>query len=109
LHSPTSQQQRHYPAAITVLIIYKGGNLFGLPDGRKNNHIMSTSRRKKDAKRDIILKFTGRSLWHAEALLIHKVLMETNWNLHQAARELQIPRSTLYSKMKKHNIKRHIE
>lgn len=70
---------------------------------------MCTSRRKKDTKGDIILEFTGRSLWHAEASLIHRVLVETNWNLHQAARELQIPRSTLYSKMRKHNIKRHIE
>jgi transcriptional regulator of acetoin/glycerol metabolism len=38
--------------------------------------------------------------------LIHKVLQETNWNLRQTARELEIARGTLYSKIKKHNIKR---
>jgi two-component system NtrC family response regulator/two-component system response regulator HydG len=33
-------------------------------------------------------------------------LGETNWNLKQAARELDIARGTLYSKMKKYGIER---
>lgn len=58
------------------------------------------------AKEEIILELTDRSLPKAEATLIHKVLQETNWNLKQAARELEIARGTLYSKIRKHNIKR---
>ncbi len=58
------------------------------------------------AQEEVILELTEPSLPKAEALLIEKVLKETNWNLKQAARELQIARSTLYSKMKKYNIKR---
>ncbi len=67
---------------------------------------MSDHSRTETRKEEIILELTDCSLPKAEANLIHKVLQETNWNLRQTARELEIARGTLYSKMKKHNIKR---
>ncbi len=53
-----------------------------------------------------VLHLYSRSLPLAESTLIRKVLDETNWNLKQAAKELEIARGTLYSKIKKYNIKR---
>jgi two-component system NtrC family response regulator/two-component system response regulator HydG len=38
--------------------------------------------------------------------MIHKVLEETDWNLKQAAKEMEIARGTLYSKMKKYGIEK---
>jgi len=67
---------------------------------------MSDHSRTETTKEEIILELTECSLPKAEANLIHKVLQETNWNLRQTAMELEIARGTLYSKMKKHNIKR---
>lgn len=67
---------------------------------------MSDQSKAETAKEEIILELTDRSLLKAEATLIHKVLQQTNWNLTQAARELEIARGTLHNKMKKHNIKR---
>ena len=61
---------------------------------------------RKAAKQEVILELADGSLHKAEATLIHKVLHDTNWNLNRAARELDIPRGSLYSKMKKHSIKR---
>jgi transcriptional regulator of acetoin/glycerol metabolism len=58
------------------------------------------------AREEIILELTGPSLPKAEAYMIHKVLEERGWNVKQAANDLEIARSTLYSKMKKYNIKR---
>jgi len=52
------------------------------------------------------LMLTERSLPKAEEVLIRKVLEETDWNLKQAAGLLSIARGTLYSKIKKHNIRR---
>jgi len=46
------------------------------------------------------------SLANAEATLIQEVLQETDWNLKRAARRLKIARGILYSKIKKHNIRR---
>ena len=66
---------------------------------------MSDQSRAETAE-EIILELDDHSLLKAEATLIHKVLEQTNWNLRQAARELEIARGTLYNKMKKHNIKR---
>ncbi|MDP2644877.1 MAG: sigma-54 dependent transcriptional regulator [Desulfobacterales bacterium] len=53
-------------------------------------------------------KFTisSRSLHEAEAVIILKVLQETNWNLKQAAKELDIARGTLYGKMKKYGFEK---
>jgi len=50
------------------------------------------------------LRLSSRSLPRAESTLIRRVLEETNWNLKQAAKELDIARGTLYSKMKKYGI-----
>jgi len=94
-------------AASTFGTISKQGNKFRvLSAGSKRFHIMSDHYRIETANQGIILELTDRSLPKAEATLIHKVLKEKKWNLKQAARELEIARTTLYSKMKKHNIKR---
>ncbi|HUV50074.1 MAG TPA: helix-turn-helix domain-containing protein [Anaerolineae bacterium] len=58
------------------------------------------------AKDEILLDLIDHSLPKAEATLIHRVLEETNWNLKKAAMKLEIARGTLYSKIKKYNIKR---
>ena len=56
--------------------------------------------------REFTLRLPSRSLPLAEETLIRKVLEDTNWNLKQAARELDIARGTLYSKMKKYGVER---
>jgi len=62
---------------------------------------------KKDLQpKKFVLHLYSRSLPLAESTLIRKVLEETNWNLKQAAKELEIARGTLYSKIKKYDIKR---
>jgi DNA-binding NtrC family response regulator len=62
--------------------------------------------RKDTQPKEFVLRLYSRSLPLAESTLIRKVLEETNWNLKQAAKELEIARGTLYSKIKKYNIKR---
>ena len=57
-------------------------------------------------EKKITLELKDYSLANAEATLIQEVLKETEWNLKRAAKELDIARGTLYSKIKKHNIKR---
>ena len=54
----------------------------------------------------VTLRLPSRSLATAESTLIRQVLEETNWNLKQASRVLDIARGTLYSKMKKFGIER---
>jgi transcriptional regulator with PAS, ATPase and Fis domain len=44
------------------------------------------------------------SLAENERRLILHVLQECNWNKHEAARRLQVSRSTLYSKIRRHGI-----
>jgi DNA-binding NtrC family response regulator len=56
-------------------------------------------------KKKFRLSLTSPSLALAEATLIQKVLDENHWNLKQAALELEIARGTLYSKIKKYNLK----
>lgn len=46
----------------------------------------------------------SRSLRKLERSLLATVLEETNWNLSKAAKILEISRTTLYSKIKKHKI-----
>ena len=58
------------------------------------------------AKEEFTLALMDRSLPKAESTLIRKVLEETDWNLKHSAVLLHIARGTLYSKMKKYNIKR---
>ncbi|MBW1745456.1 MAG: sigma-54-dependent Fis family transcriptional regulator [Deltaproteobacteria bacterium] len=62
--------------------------------------------RKTTQKKGFTLVLSSRSLPLAEATMIHKVLEETSWNLKQAAKELDIARGTLYSKMKKYGIEK---
>ena len=67
---------------------------------------MPHTRKKKKTKEEITLGLLNSSLREAEAILVRVVLEETDWNISQAARELHIPRGTLYSKMQKHDIQR---
>ena len=67
---------------------------------------MPHSRKKKKSKEEISLGLLNSSLRQAEAILVRMVLEETDWNISQAAKELHIPRGTLYSKMQKHDIQR---
>ncbi|MBI4643197.1 MAG: sigma 54-interacting transcriptional regulator [Deltaproteobacteria bacterium] len=46
------------------------------------------------------------SLADNERLLIMRVLQETNWNKHDAAKRLQVTRSTLYSKIRRYRLER---
>ncbi|MFB0532675.1 MAG: sigma-54-dependent transcriptional regulator [Desulfatiglandales bacterium] len=62
--------------------------------------------KKPSQPREFSLRLYSRSLPLAESTLIRKVLEETNWNLLQAAKELDIARGTLYSKMKKYRIEK---
>ena len=52
------------------------------------------------------LKFRSNSLSAAEKALIRRALNENNYNFRRTAADLEIARSTLYSKMKKHGISR---
>jgi len=67
---------------------------------------MSHTRTKKEPKEEISIGLLNSSLRQAEAILVRMVLEETDWNISQAAKELHIPRATLYSKMQKHAIQR---
>jgi len=44
------------------------------------------------------------SLADNERRLILRVLQKANWNKHDAARRLQVTRSTLYSKIKRYGL-----
>jgi DNA-binding NtrC family response regulator len=52
------------------------------------------------------IQLTSRSLSQAESTLIKTVLMETGWNLKQSAKLLDVARGTLYSKIKKYDLKK---
>ena len=60
----------------------------------------------KSVPKKAILYIKETSLSKLEETLIRKVLEETGWKLRQAARELEIARGTLYSKIRKYDIKR---
>ena len=62
--------------------------------------------RKRSQTKEFALRLPFRSLPLAESTMVRKVLEETNWNLKQAAKELDIARGTLYSKMKKYGIEK---
>jgi DNA-binding NtrC family response regulator len=62
--------------------------------------------KKNSQPKKFALPISSKSLPLAESTLIHRALEETNWNLKQAAKELDIARGTLYSKMKKYGIER---
>jgi len=46
------------------------------------------------------------SLAQNERHLILRVLQESNWNKHDAARRLQVSRSTLYSKIRRYGLEK---
>jgi DNA-binding NtrC family response regulator len=48
----------------------------------------------------------GDSLSDNERRLVERVLRETSWNIHAAARRLEISRPTLYSKIKKFDLQK---
>jgi transcriptional regulator of acetoin/glycerol metabolism len=48
------------------------------------------------------------SLAENERRLILRVLQEANWNKHEAARRLQLTRSTLYSKIRRYSLEKGI-
>lgn len=52
------------------------------------------------------LSLPSRSLRGVEMYLLSNILEDTNWNLKKAAETLQISRTTLYSKIKKHGLKK---
>ncbi len=52
------------------------------------------------------LSLPSKSLREVEMYLLSDVLEDTNWNLKKAAEALQISRTTLYSKIKKHGLKK---
>jgi transcriptional regulator with PAS, ATPase and Fis domain len=56
--------------------------------------------------RDAGEEATSTSLNENERRLILRVLQEANWNKHDAARRLQVSRSTLYSKIRRYGLKR---
>jgi len=56
--------------------------------------------------KNLVLQLPSKSLHLAEKTLIRTVLLENNWNLKQAAKELEIARGTLYSKMSKYGIEK---
>jgi len=51
---------------------------------------------------------TSQRLIDVERLHIHSVLEEQDWNISQAARLLGVDRGTLYNKIKKHGLTRHV-
>jgi DNA-binding NtrC family response regulator len=46
------------------------------------------------------------SLSEKERRIIHKALEESSWNKHEAARRLQVSRSTLYSKIRRYGLEK---
>jgi DNA-binding NtrC family response regulator len=56
----------------------------------------------KQAKID----FPATSLAENERRLIARVLKQSNWNKHEAARRLNVSRSTLYSKIRRYGLKK---
>lgn len=58
------------------------------------------------SSKSFALALTSSSLPEAESTLIRKVLNETDWNIKQTARDLNIARGTLYSKIKKYGIEK---
>jgi two-component system NtrC family response regulator/two-component system response regulator HydG len=103
-------------AAMNILIRYNWpGNVRELANIIENAVIFCKERelipanlpkelRETTQKKGFTLGLSSRSLTLAEATMIHKVLEETDWNLKQAAKEMEIARGTLYSKMKKYGI-----
>lgn len=73
---------------------------------RNNPFIMSDPLGTEIANEEVLLHLTDHSPQKVEEALIRKVLDEVDWKLKRAAKILNIPRGTLYSKMKRYRIKR---
>jgi PAS domain S-box-containing protein len=56
--------------------------------------------------RERVTTFVSTSLAQNERHLILRVLQECNWNKHDAARRLQVSRSTLYSKLRRYGLEK---
>jgi DNA-binding NtrC family response regulator len=54
--------------------------------------------------REVSLDPVSTSLTDNERSLILRVLKESNWNKHDAARRLRVSRSTLYSKIRRYGL-----
>ena len=67
---------------------------------------LSSDLNESSLKNEFTVTLSSSSLLDAESILIRKVLQETNYNLKQAAKEMDIARGTLYSKMKKYGIEK---
>ncbi len=67
---------------------------------------LSKDVKKRSRPEEFTLRLSSRSLPLAESILIRQVLEETGWNLKQAAKELDIARGTLYSKIKRYMIEK---
>ena len=105
-------------AAMELLIRYNWpGNVRELTNVIENAVIFSNGREitsdvlpkemiEAPQSKEFTLTLPSKSLPLAESTLIRKVLEETSWNLKQAAKDLNIARGTLYSKMKKYGIER---
>ena len=52
----------------------------------------------------VSVSLVSKSVREVERSLLVTVLEETNWNLSKAAQILEISRTTLYSKIKKHGL-----
>lgn len=105
-------------AAMNILIQYAWpGNVRELANITENAVIFCKGReitpadlpkelKETSQKEGFTLGISSPSLHLAESTMIRKALEETNWNLKQAAKELDIARGTLYSKMKKYGIEK---
>jgi two-component system NtrC family response regulator/two-component system response regulator HydG len=67
---------------------------------------LSKDVKKRSRPEEFTLRLSSRSLPLAESTLIRQVLEETGWNLKQAAKELDIARGTLYSKIRRYMIEK---
>ncbi|MDY0042123.1 MAG: sigma-54-dependent Fis family transcriptional regulator, partial [Desulforhabdus sp.] len=56
--------------------------------------------------RDVMGESASTSLAENERSLIVRVLKESNWNKHDAARRLRVSRSTLYSKIRRYGLEK---
>jgi len=98
------------PGAMQVLMDYEWpGNVRQLENAVSHAVILAQGRVIKRRHLPQFLKQStpepsSSSLAENERRLILGMLQETNWNKHEAARRLEISRSTLYSKIRRYNL-----
>lgn len=69
-------------------------------------HLPDELQQSVSSSEPVVVTLASHALAKAEETLIRKVLDEKNWNLKQAAAELEIARGTLYGKIEKYRIHR---